>query len=68
MQMFPKELGLANLKGELSPDERGFMPVEAAYQFLKKLSGLDFGYDVERWTKWVDDTGPYLVDHKSHES
>lgn len=53
MQLFPDELGLANLKGEISEDERGFMPKHEAYAWLKELSGKDFGLDVEAWAAWV---------------
>lgn len=30
MQLFPNELALANLKGEISEDERGFCSTEEA--------------------------------------
>lgn len=53
MQLFPDELALANLKGEISEDERGFMPKCHAYAWLKELSGKDFGLDVEAWAEWV---------------
>jgi len=27
---------------------------EAARQFLRQLSGRDFGYDSERWKAWIN--------------
>lgn len=53
MRLFPEEVALANLKGEIPEDERGFMPKDEAYDWLKELSGLDFGRDVEAWSEWV---------------
>ncbi len=53
MQLFPTELALANLKGEISPDERGHCSKEEAYEELKWLSGEDFGLDIELWETWV---------------
>lgn len=53
MRLFPEELALANFKGEIPEDERGFMPKHEAYERLKELSGKDFGQDVEAWEEWV---------------
>ena len=53
MQLFPNELALANLKGEISEDERGFCSADEAVEWLKELSGLDFGKDVAKWEEWV---------------
>ena len=54
MRLLPEELALANLKGEIPDDERGFASKEEGYEWLKELSGEDFGYDIEAWSKWVD--------------
>lgn len=53
MQLFPGQLAIANLKRQLEEDDRGFMSVEEAVQELRRLSGLDFGNDIERWESWV---------------
>lgn len=53
MQMFPQELALANLKGLIPEDERGYSTREEAYENLKEMSGEDFGYDLEMWELWV---------------
>lgn len=53
MQLFPEELALANLKGEIPEDERGFSSKQEAYEFLKELSGIDLGLDIEAWADWV---------------
>jgi hypothetical protein len=26
---------------------------EAAYEMLKKITGQDFGYDVQKWRRWI---------------
>lgn len=54
MQLFPDELALANLKGEVSADERGHMSREDAYAMLKELSGKDFDGDIAAWEDWVE--------------
>lgn len=54
MQLFPGELALACLKGEISEDERGFATREEALEILRELSGLDFGDDVSAWEQWVN--------------
>lgn len=53
MQLFPGELALANLRGEISEDERGQMSRESAFALLREVSGLDFGENIEKWEKWV---------------
>jgi len=37
MQLFPNELALANLKGEISEDERGYCSVDEAVEWLKSV-------------------------------
>jgi hypothetical protein len=54
MSLFPDELALANLKGQIPEDERGYSPREEAYASLKEMSGEDYGDDVEAWTRWVE--------------
>lgn len=53
MQLFPNELALANLKVEISEDERVYCSVDVAVEWLKELSGLDFGKDVAKGEDWV---------------
>jgi hypothetical protein len=54
MTLFPDELALANLRGEISSDERGYMPHEEAYAWLKKMSNEDFGDNTAAWADWVE--------------
>lgn len=60
MQLFPNELALANLKGEIPEDERGFCTVDEAVEWLKELSGLDFGRDVAKWEEWVREQNKHI--------
>ena len=55
MRLYPEEIALANLKGEFPEDERGFMAKEEAYDWLKELSGQDFGDDEKAWEAWVQE-------------
>ena len=49
----PYEGFLLNLAGEVPPTMREFLPKEEARAILVKLTGQDFGLDVEMWTKWL---------------
>ncbi len=40
---------LRGLEGTSDPQTLHFVSREAAYEELKKLTGQDFGYDVEKW-------------------
>jgi hypothetical protein len=55
MQLLPNELALANLRQEIPCDERGYCTAEEAYEWLKELSGVDYGFDVDKWEKWVSE-------------
>ena len=53
MQYFPAELSLANLKGEIDPESRGYATREQALAALKEETGQDFGWDVGKWEAYV---------------
>jgi hypothetical protein len=53
MRLRPGELYVANLRGELSEGSLGYMPPAAALEALRRMSGLDFGMDAERWGRWL---------------
>ena len=55
MQLFTGELALANLKGDIDPDERGYRSKEVALMLLRELSGKDFGEDIKAWEAWVSE-------------
>ena len=44
---------LMNLNQEIEAGRREYLSKEQAYEKLKELTGQDFGYDVEKWRKWV---------------
>jgi hypothetical protein len=52
-RLLPLQGALKNLKGEIPEGPREYLPREQALEFLKRLSGEDFGYDVERWREWI---------------
>lgn len=54
MDLTPYQLFLANLKQEIPSHQRGYMTREEAYRALKKVSGQDFGLDIEAWREWCD--------------
>jgi hypothetical protein len=60
MQLLPNELALANLKGEVSDEERGYLGKEEAYEWLKELSGEDFGMDIALWEAWVKEKNRHV--------
>ena len=44
---------LMNLTEEIAKGRREYLSKEAAYEKLKEFPGQDFGYDVEKWKKWL---------------
>lgn len=54
MQLFPEQLALINLRGEVHPSEREFMTRDEAFAMLRETAEVDFGEDVEQWEKWVE--------------
>lgn len=36
------------------------MSKDEAYDWLKELSGLDFGYDIKQWEAWVKEQNKHL--------
>jgi len=50
MKLSPFQLYLRSLaRGQV---RLGHLSKEDAYEGLKRLTGEDFGYDVERWRQW----------------
>jgi hypothetical protein len=55
MRLTPVERLLKNLKEEIPPYmRREYLPKDVAYERLKKMTGQDFGSDIERWEAWVE--------------
>ncbi len=54
MQMFPEQLALINLRGEVHPSEREYMTKEEAFQMLRETCDEDFGEDIDKWEAWVE--------------
>lgn len=53
MRVTPIQLFLKNLKGSFKPNELYYIKKEDSYEGLKKLTGVDFGYDVGKWENWI---------------
>jgi hypothetical protein len=53
MRATPAQLFLMNLKSSIKPGTLYYMNKEDAYEGLKKLTGVDFGYDVAAWEEWI---------------
>jgi len=49
-----EQLLLLNLEGKLHNRIRGYISKEEAYERLKWLTDKDFGYDVDKWRKWLE--------------
>lgn len=54
---------LMNLNREIEEGRREYLSLEQAYEKLKELTGQDFGYDVEKWRKWLK-RNPNLAAHR----
>jgi hypothetical protein len=49
------EMYLKNLEGTISQEHtRSYLPKEEALEELRQITGLDFGYDVKKWSDWID--------------
>jgi hypothetical protein len=48
----PEQRLLRNLAGEIESHRREYLSKDEAYVQLKKMTGQDFGYDVEKWRDW----------------
>ena len=44
---------LMNLNQEIKEGRREYLSRDEAHQMLKKLTGQDFGYEVEKWRLWI---------------
>lgn len=64
-RLTPLQLLLANLRGDFQEGQREFKSKEEAYARLKKLTGKDFGIDVSRWERWIENNPQVAVDDDS---
>ena len=53
-RLYPLEGLLLNLKEEIQPGRREYLPRDRAYELLKERTGQDFGYNVGAWEAWID--------------
>ena len=51
------DLLLANLRQQLHSNQIGYMSPEDVCEILQKDTGLDFGYDIKAWAKWLKENG-----------
>ena len=51
------QIYIKNLKKQFPEGSMAYMTKERAYAALKKWTGRDFGYDAEKWRKWIDENG-----------
>jgi hypothetical protein len=49
----PCEIYIANLAGTMDPNRLEYLPKELAYERLKRSTGQDFGFDIDRWKAWL---------------
>ena len=55
VQLFPEQLALINLLGEVHPSEREYMTRDEAFAMLRETAQVDFGEDIEKWQAWVNE-------------
>ena len=55
------EFLILNLQEKIPEDAMGYSKKENAYLELKKYTGQDFGDDIEKWKKWVEENGLPLL-------
>jgi hypothetical protein len=54
MRLTPIERLLRNFKEEIpSYMRREYLPKDVAYEKLKRMTGQDFGDNVEQWETWI---------------
>ncbi|MDY0095904.1 MAG: hypothetical protein RBT80_24675 [Candidatus Vecturithrix sp.] len=53
MRITPIEFLLENLEQAFPKDSLSYIPQEQAYEELKEVTGVDFGYDVMQWKQWL---------------
>ncbi len=54
MRLLPHRIYLMTLQGRKTLHGYPFPSKEYALEQLKRMSGQDFGYDAERWAKWLE--------------
>ena len=50
-----EQILILNLKQKLPEGSMAYMQKNEAYLALKKCTGQDFGDDIDKWQKWVED-------------
>ncbi len=53
------EVAIATLERRWDKKYLDYWTPGRAYRYLKSRSGEDFGYDVEAWKRWLEETDPY---------
>jgi hypothetical protein len=56
-RLTPEERLLANLREEVAEESMAYMTRDDAYRGLRDSTGQDFGYDADKWEKWIEENG-----------
>ncbi len=64
-QLKPFKGLLANLRGEIEPGRREYIPKEDALRLLIAHTGQDFGFDIDAWEQWLYQNGKVRSKPKS---
>jgi hypothetical protein len=56
-RLTPEQRLLENLRQQVAKESMAYMTREAAYQGLRNSTGQDFGYDADKWEKWIEENG-----------
>ena len=52
MRLTMEQILLHCLEGKMSKEIFAYRSKEVAYEELKRLTGQDFGYDINAWKQW----------------
>jgi hypothetical protein len=56
-----EDILLSNLAGKVPEGADSYLGQEEAYDRLKRMTGQDFGYDVDKWDDYLHGRGPSLL-------
>jgi hypothetical protein len=56
-RLTPEQRAILNLRGEIPEGTMAYLTREDAYALLKKHTNQDFGYDADKWEKWIEENG-----------
>ena len=56
-RLTPEQRAILSLREEIPEGAMAYQTKDEAYAFLKESTNQDFGYDVDKWKKWIEEKG-----------